>query len=377
MLFALHNLGNTCYVNTAIQCLMNVPYFKDLLDSMKRTSKQRNSHEYVNGRIIYTLCQFGKDSSTLNNTSILKDLLIELKKNKSGIKMNFYEQNDASEFILYMLDEIESESVRLITKDDIHVIMGNMELTFQSSSLSKSCSVSKRKVLHTTSPDMKKLECVIRNKILHRFFTKFSDIMLLCTSVLVSQIKCKCTKLHHNYDFSNVIHLDVNQNKTLQDCFADLLKPQYFNTIHNSKTSCEYVEWTCDSCNSKQVSKKTQAFWKFGKVLIIFLNRFEINHSGYPMKNTRAVEIPEAFRVDPYIISSNTYPRSDSTYRLVSVGCHIGVLKGGHYYSLLKNNIHDSNSWSLVDDDVIIRKKEGVKLVDHFKNVCFCVYVSM
>jgi uncharacterized UBP type Zn finger protein len=315
------------------------------------------------------ISKFGKDSSTLKNTNVMKDVLTCLQKRHST--MNFYEQNDASEFILHVFEEIEKECYRIVTKDDISILLGHAELPNNIVGAYK-----KKTNVLDFPPDMKRLECVIRKRILHRFFNKFSDIMLLCTSVHVSQIRCGCKHMHHNYEFSNVVHLDVNKNNSIKECFEDLLKSQYFNK--EDIDTPHLVEWTCDVCNSKQVSKKTQAFWKFGKVLILFLNRFDMNRNGYPVKNNRPVSIPEILDINPYIISERTYPRSDTTYKLVSVGCHVGVLKGGHYYSVLKKKISNNTSteWCIIDDDVLVHKKERSQLENHYANACFCVYVS-
>lgn len=87
---------------------------------------------------------------------------------------------------------------------------------------------------------------------------------------------------------------------------------------------------------------------------MISLKRFQPNSQGGFVKKNDKINIPLLLQLDEFEMIPNTLPQKGQshkgTYELISVACHSGNLRGGHYYSVLKN----SDRWFQVNDDTIL-----------------------
>ena len=80
------------------------------------------------------------------------------------------------------------------------------------------------------------------------------------------------------------------------------------------------------------------------KYLIIVLKRFQNDGTRITKKNTLV-----SFPIDDLDLSNYTmgYDKYESSYRLKSIGCHIGNMSGGHYYAICR---HRSDKWFVYND---------------------------
>ena len=159
--------------------------------------------------------------------------------------------------------------------------------------------------------------------------------------------------------------MDMKGHSSLEECLDDFVKPTYFNSTKHQE-DIPSIEWMCDNCKEKKLSKKTTIFWSTPDVIIIFLKRFDINRLGNLTKNKSNICIPKILDMKKYIINNI----QECTYSLISVGCHIGTINNGHYYSILKK---ENASWEKVDDDHSTSISEN-DVNTHCKNAYMCVY---
>ena len=112
----LMNLGNTCFINSTLQCLLNTvdlsDYFLDNFDKIKMNNQ--NNHGYK-GEITESLANLFKKMKNANTSRInpIDFLRVFFRKNKS---LNTSDHQDAQEFLLFLLDYLHEDLNRINEK---------------------------------------------------------------------------------------------------------------------------------------------------------------------------------------------------------------------------------------------------------------------
>ena len=97
------NLGNTCYMNSIVQVLAHIPNFSNYFRSLDINLINKENKLLL--ELIYLL----KDLNEKNESFSPDNFLIELQnysKEKDLINFTGFDQNDASEFLLILIDYV-------------------------------------------------------------------------------------------------------------------------------------------------------------------------------------------------------------------------------------------------------------------------------
>ena len=304
MLQGLANSGNTCSINTMIQCLGHCPAFLDLLLKQEITYKKKDDHHYsIFEELKRILHQLWIDKNSLLPKRFLKAFYESI-----GDMYQPGEQFDFTEMWMLLLNNLIEETH---TKEDIF----KLELkNYGSDALNY---IQNRTIQAWT-------QYVQKNN---------SHIMPLFHGMQVQQIKCvKCDKTYHNLEPMSFIYLELNKD-TFKECMDD-----FFDTE-------KLTDWTCDHCKNQEAEKIVR-FWSLPKVWMIVLKRF--NHQ---QKIGKSMDIPLTFKM-------NSLQSEDlKTYELKSIANHYGSLYGGHYNAICKN---EDQTWYEYDD-LQVRKIEDIR----------------
>jgi len=227
--FGLENIGSTCYINTALQCLFSDPLFVKQLEpgACDPTSP-----------LFSALCTLYNEPSKQNMHQFVRQLHKSL-----GKFMDFKTQNDMQEFLLLFLDEINKE-------------------------LKVNRNPNKRPHLKDAFADYLRKEWNRHHK------DGQSWIVPHFHGQTITQIKCpSCNKIFHNAEVFTSLDLDVTAN-TLEQM------------IESHFAGDKIEGWRCDRCNSvANEIKRTVKATRLPHTLIVTLKRFGdrmSDHTHYP-----------------------------------------------------------------------------------------------
>lgn len=307
-LTGLVNLGNTCFMNSAIQCLSNTEVFTKYFLSDKYLNDIKSDND--NCELLHQWVRLMKgmwESDCIVSPNSFHKTFRQLSLNNGRLMFSGFAQNDVQEFLVFMIDSLHE-------------------------CLSRKVNISiKGKIVNEI--DKIALESMKSWKIY--FKENYSEVINIFYGQQVSTItSCKTNEvLSRAYQPICFFSLPIPNKKTINiyDCF-DLFTSETLldgdNKYKNEKTN----EYVC--------AKKSISIWNFPKILIIAFKRFRNNFS----KINNVIDFPlEALDLRKYCIG---YDKHKSIYDLYAISNHTGGHSGGHYYSFCKNK----NKWYLFDD---------------------------
>ncbi len=341
MNIGLINRGNTCYLNTAIQCLNNVSelsqyfisndYINDLKNrfiELKKTNKNLNeiilSKEYAKLIIAIANCT----SSTIEP----KSLHITIQKLDSSFEG--FNQQDAQEVLSLILDQLHEG-----LKYDINITYTGLIENELDELMIESIKEWKNNINNKYS--------VVANLFFGQFINKLCSLEEHDKGKLVSK----------KFEMFNILNIPI-YGKTLYDSLSKYFKQEILETKYDDEKT-----------KTKISVYKEIKLMKIPKYLIIVLKRFNNHISGNLIKSDNIISYP----IDNLDLSSYSegYEIINSKLKLISIGCHIGNLYGGHYYAICRKK---DNIWYKYDDDTVTEFNIERNLVEIFKFGYILIY---
>ena len=313
------NLGNTCYMNSALQCLSHLPQLHPnneelTIDITKRL--KGNDYTLMSEWFKLQNQMWDVSNGVINTMPILKEFIKQC--NQKKFYFQSFQQNDAQEFITFFIDLLH-ESIKRKVKINI---VGTPKNNY----------------------DNLKVESI---RAWSNFFeSNYSYIIKTFYSKLLSLTSCpNCNYLAKNHEPISTITLSLNEGyQTLYDCLDEFIK-DFTLDVENS--------WTCEKCSQKVCPQKKINFWELSPVLIFSIKQFRIGK-----KINQKIKFPEVLNMENYCLSSKR-SKNSTIYNLSGICVHSGGLNGGHYYALCKD--HKNNQWlKLNDSNVSISSLEEV-----------------
>ncbi|XP_054162411.1 ubiquitin carboxyl-terminal hydrolase 8-like [Oppia nitens] len=301
----LRNLGNTCFSNAVIQCLLNTTEFSSFFNGKFNINK--NSKFGSNGELVIELAALFRQMAFPSPYKSLaaKDFKNAVCKHFQGFIPG--QQQDAHEFLVKLLEKLH-EDLNESTIRDIDTNISE-DLSLQ----------------------------VAANKFWKNHLRKNKSIITdLFEGFIVNSLMClTCHKTSNTFEVFSCLSLPLGNHKTtLNDCIRQYFKPE--------RMSGE-AAWECPTCKQKREADKKILLWKLPKVLIIHLKRF--SYEGR-WKLSTYVEFP----IDELQIQTSQ-SSVQSRYNLYGVVNHSGTLECGHYTAYSQNL--SKYKWHKFDDQEI------------------------
>ena len=329
-LSGLVNLGNTCYMNSAIQCLSHTEeltqYFlsKTFVNDFNKDKKtSRLAKEW------YKLLNGLHEENCVVSPKSFHRAIVEVS-NECGIHFGFTNQNDVQEFLVFFVDGLHEA----LSKEVIITISG--------------------KVVNPI--DKMALEAMTNWK---KFFkNSYSKVIQLFYGQTVSRIFVDNKVRSSNYSPICFFTLPIPNQTTRNgpqinviDCFEEFTKPEHLTGDN---------KWKDDDNVAHDAVKKID-IWDFPKVLIICLKRFD----NFGRKRGDLIDFPiDNLDLTNYCVGYNKFK---SHFELTGVCNHSGGAGFGHYYSYCKYK--DGNWYEFNDRSV--RKIEESSIVT---SAAYCLF---
>lgn len=330
----LRNIGNTCYMNSILQCLGSTKLLKEYLINKSYIKDINQDGKLISafGNLISKL--WSSSSSSAVDVSSFKDIFQRLAPQFAG-----YEQHDAQEFLRFLIDKLHADVNRVRTKPkNLPEISDNLSDNTLASEHWKRYLMSENSfILELFVGQLKStLQCLVcGNKSVT--FEIFWDLSLPLPS-------------YSSYS-SNVTLADILRNFTQEEILDNREKPR------------------CSKCKIEQRMAKSYSFQKLPKYLVLHLKRFQTTNSY--KKLSTLVEFPlSTLDMSPFLAKSVI--TSPKRYDLYAVSNHNGTPFMGHYTANCKHpstgewyNCNDStvtkiSSHKLVNADAYILFYEAV-----------------
>lgn len=310
-LTGLRNLGNTCYMNSILQCLCNAPHLADYFnrncyqDDINRSNLLGHKGEVAE--------EFGIIMKALWTGQYRyispKDFKITI--GKINDQFAGYSQQDSQELLLFLMDGLH-EDLNKADNRKRHKEENNDHLD-----------------------DFKAAEHAWQK---HKQLNE-SIIVALFQGQFKSTVQClTCHKKSRTFEAFMYLSLPLASTSkcTLQDCLRLFSKEEKL-TDNN--------RFYCSHCRARRDSLKKIEIWKLPPVLLVHLKRFSYD-GRWKQKLQTSVDFPlENLDLSQYVIG----PKNNlKKYNLFSVSNHYGGLDGGHYTAYCKNAARQR--WFKFDD---------------------------
>lgn len=291
----LHNLGNTCSVNTLVQCICHCSYLREMLLPAAQLGDENGrdgARKGITAEIARLLKRLWIDRKAVAPTGLLKAIFSSF----GGI-MTPGEQLDMSELWMLLSDKINDETGKPAEYPNIQG--------------------------HGSGAD---LEAFRRAWNSHN--SKCMSAWLQAVQGwTATRIRCgSCSREAVMYEPFCSLGLDVCQGHTGLDQMFDMM----FRKEEVARRECDY-------CKGHHPAVKSTTICMYPKVLVVYFKRFGSTVDGRMKKLSNPINIPTNMR----------FAKLDGIYRLCAIGNHVGCLDGGHYFATARC---EDGSWNVCDD---------------------------
>ena len=328
------NLGNTCYMNAALQC--GILACEPLLAYFQ-------SEEYVSDLTVPFPDSLTKAIAWLINEQSNPDnrhtIYPTMVKTAIDLKMSRFKgtaQHDCSEFLIHLLDQLHVE---------LGLKQSSIKRASSSAMLMRSSSLLQTLNGGISGRNAKSINWQVKGDQWwagHRS-KEDSPIRRLYEGAIRSVMTCTvCSGVSARFETFTSLILPIGSDGdiptaraqfALTDLFDELLKPEIIHGID------------CDYCRRKQSFNRTLDIWRLPPFLILTIGRFSYDYStGRKMNNF--VDFPiDNLPLDEYVPVEA--PLQEFTnYKLYAVVEHEGTLNRGHYTAIVKKG----NDWLNAND---------------------------
>ncbi|KAI8071601.1 hypothetical protein BC940DRAFT_293258 [Gongronella butleri] len=323
----LKNLGNTCYMNSIIQCLSGtIPFARYFISGAFKQHVNKHNPLGTGGVLADSFAELLRvmwsESYNFISPVTFRGALVRFAPQYSGT-----EQQDSQEFLNFLLDGLHedlnaSQAICPPSMDN-----PDEEKIFEQLPDYQASGIAWEKYLQRNA------------SVVVSLFQGQYRSRLTCHS-------CKTTSTTYNTFMSLSLPIPSKRHKlsssvTLYQCLDYFVKDE---TLDKADA------WHCPKCKKLRKATKTLTLAKLPDVLLIHLKRFSFDG---PFRNKLETNVDFPTRnldLSHYVPKSMNAPNAHTTfnYDLYAVSNHFGSLTGGHYTASVRNGYR--GEWHNFDD---------------------------
>lgn len=299
-LVGLRNLGNTCFMNSILQCLSNTSELRDYcLRNGHITDFNNNCRS--NTALIEEFAKLTQSLWTSANNEPISPSEFRNQVQRCAPKFVGCNQQDAQEFLRFLLDGLHNEVNRVTVCPKVSV----------------------QDFDHLADDEKGRR---MWNMYLAREDSKVVDLFVgqLKSSLTCTACGFRSTVFDPFWDLSIPIAQKISGEVTLKDCLRLFTKEDVLDGEERP---------TCTKCKARRKCTKRFSIQKFPQVLVLHLKRFS-DSNVRASKLSTYVNFPLK---DLDLREFASEPSERPVYNLYAVSNHSGNALGGHYTAYCKN----------------------------------------
>ncbi|KAI8834004.1 hypothetical protein BJ741DRAFT_535076, partial [Chytriomyces cf. hyalinus JEL632] len=330
----LTNLGNTCFMNSALQCLSNSAHLTSYFLS-ERWNQELNPDNPLgmNGEVavayaglVRELWKITNDDSRYGNQFAPRNF----KSTIGRFNQTFlgYSQQDSQELLQFLLDGLHEDLNRIKKKP--YVEQPEMEGRPDAEIASKAWELYR-----------------LRND---------SQIVDLFQGEYKSRVECvECGNWSVKFDPYMFLSVPVPEKRevvvnviVIGNCLTEFMKEEIMG---------DEDTWYCPKCKEHKKIKKKLDVWSVPDTLVLHLKRFSQTGRGFRSMSSNKIDALVDFPVNGLDLSDFVIGKDLLMYDLFAVSNHFGGLGGGHYTAYAKNAV--DSQWYNFDDSHVSKISES------------------
>jgi len=324
-LVGLQNLGNTCFINTCVQCLMSLgPFSNFFLENhhmfrLDTASSMKGTLALSFGELLHKMWN-GRAFSSVS-PGVLKERVSKFAPQFTG-----YRQHDAQEFLRFLLDGLHEDlrvSIRF-SPDGSLIGARNDEEMAQ----------------------------MLRVVGMQYAGGGYSSVIGAFGGQMVSTITCQaCGQRSQCHDAFLDLSLPIPAHKHVKEADRQRVSCA-LSECFEEFTAQEMLEgddmYYCDHCRGRSRASKQLLLVQAPPVLVVHIKRFCHSPSARE-KLTTDLDFPETgLDLGPFMAHGMPAP---DLYDLKAVALHVGGMGGGHYHALCLKS--DDRAWYSCNDSTV------------------------
>jgi len=306
----LRNIGNTCFMNSVLQCLSNTKQLTNYLLKEEYLREINTSNSSMKGSLIKAFASviknLWKGGGRVVDPSSLKGAV-----NRFAPRFSGYNQEDSQEFLRYLLEGLHEDLNRVMTKPQPI----NSEIDSSLSVCEQAMEAWKRYLRRDDS-----------------------QLVDLFVGQLKSTLRCSdCGYDSVTFEPFWDLSLGIPSRSgevSLLDCFESFTKEEILDGDEMP---------TCERCKTRKKCSKRYSLYRLPKILVIHLKRFSPS-DRFRQKLSTTVTFP----LTGLSLSRYSESSSSNTYNCYAVSNHSGTLYSGHYTAYAKHS--QSGQWYSYND---------------------------
>uniref|UniRef100_A0A4X2K2Y0 Ubiquitin carboxyl-terminal hydrolase 2 n=1 Tax=Vombatus ursinus TaxID=29139 RepID=A0A4X2K2Y0_VOMUR len=313
-LAGLRNLGNTCFMNSILQCLSNTRELRDYC-LQRLYLRDLNSSSHAHTALMEEFAKLIQTIWTSSANDVVSPSEFKTQIQRFAPRFVGYNQQDAQEFLRFLLDGLHNEVNRVTVRP-------------------------KSNPDHLDHlPDEEKGRQMWR-KYLEREDSRIGDLFVgqLKSSLTCTECGYCSTVFDPFWDLSLPIAKRGYPEVTLMDCMRLFTKEDVLDGDEKP---------TCCRCRARKRCTKKFSIQKFPKILVLHLKRFSESRIR-TSKLTTFVNFPLRDLDLREFASENT---NHAVYNLYAVSNHSGTTMGGHYTAYCRSPV--TGEWHTFNDSSV------------------------
>jgi len=350
----LRNLGNTCFMNSSIQCLSNtIPLTDYFLGYDYKSEINKTNFLGTGGKLASIYAELMKDMwfrDKIGSKNSVSPRSFKYILETFAPQFKGHDQHDAQEFLAFLLDGIHEDLNRVTKKPYIE---------------DKDCDGTNDKLDSMLSWK----NYLLRNRsIIVDLFQGQVRNTLTCQHIQKGYGEKGCG--HKSIKFEPFMYLSLplsHGTKSLNDCLELYCRSE---VLEGENT------WYCSKCKAHVNSIKKIDLWMLPPILIVQLKRFKFHPgtTGGRLKRTKLhqnIQYPLKNWDLSSILKSSNHERP--LYDLYSIINHVGDLGSGHYTAKALNRV--DNHWYDFNDSYC-RRSDGFGTNYNASSSAYCLFYN-